>query len=760
MAAANKNASRQCWVLYGDASTTRHAAQNLLAKWPSDTVGWLAGHSSRKAHNKLGQTLAAVVVDLHAGWDGHTIAQAHGCVGQHGVLILCMPPQGQTPPPLTAHWASGYPLPQTGWPSRSWARFKRLWDGAIQEAQHKTILQKQTPWAHTHLTSPTSSIQPLLPPPHPFQPMPSQEACRAQKQWIDTTFNHLQRNTPQIHILLARRGRGKSAALGHVAASLAQAGMPHWVCVPHTNNLKPIEAFSKGAHLEALSAAELGLLGHPAAEAIVLVDEAAQFSPTLLGHALSQWPKARFVLATTIDGYEGSGMGFVHRFLPKLAHKAALGLQPKPHIATLTHPMRWQAGDRLEAWIDRLLILPSMDLLVSKQSPTLPALPTLPTLQKSLPCSQANDAVYEPIVISQEDLAADDSLLQDFYGLLAQAHYRTTPRDLDRILDAPNLKLFAMRAHHAAGPSPNFDKAKRTQLVAAMVVALEGGLDLTCTQNVLWGKTRLVGHLLPEVLVAHLGQAWAGPMRIARSVRVATLPAYRRLGLASRLVHFAHQELCDIDLWGTSFAATPAVISFRQKLGYRPVFLGQSLGARSGEPSVMCVRPVHPIAQAQCHLLAEEFAPRIHAEKPWRTHMPCENPLWDLWPADQTTSSLKHPKPLPASLEQPDAIRFAIERYIWGPSTFEATAPFFAWLYGRYAGLDRAPPLPKIAEHRLVACKSWQATSSLCGDLSPRAAMRKMRRDLSEWVNALAAYAPSDPALPRQHPSCAQPPPR
>ena len=44
-------------------------------------------------------------------------------------------------------------------------------------------------------------------------------------------------------------------------------------------------------------------------------------------------------------------------------------------------------------------------------------------------------------VIDSRELAKNSELLNHVYGLLLEAHYRTTPDDLWRMLDAPNIKV-------------------------------------------------------------------------------------------------------------------------------------------------------------------------------------------------------------------------------------------------------------------------------------------------------------------------------
>ena len=61
-----------------------------------------------------------------------------------------------------------------------------------------------------------------------------------------------------------------------------------------------------------------------------------------------QYP--RLVMATTSGGYEGTGQGFMLRFMAALDSEQLLQLE-------IRDPVRWCRGDRLESWLNRVLML-------------------------------------------------------------------------------------------------------------------------------------------------------------------------------------------------------------------------------------------------------------------------------------------------------------------------------------------------------------------------------------------------------------------
>jgi tRNA(Met) cytidine acetyltransferase len=167
---------------------------------------------------------------------------------------------------------------------------------------------------------------------------------------------------------------------------------------------------------------------------LLLVDEAAALPPYRL-HQLARHYH-RLIFATTIHGYEGSGRGFDLRFWPVLVQQ-----YPKARRLHLTQPVRWSASDPLEAWTFSALLLRA----------DWPDEPSIGQLSQ-----QSTERVACQVIrcerISQAQLAQNEILLQSVFGLLVVAHYRTTPTDLQNLLDAPGLDLWvAWQGEHLVG---------------------------------------------------------------------------------------------------------------------------------------------------------------------------------------------------------------------------------------------------------------------------------------------------------------------
>src|SRR5690606_13771224 len=132
------------------------------------------------------------------------------------------------------------------------------------------------------------------------------------------------------------------------------------------------------------------------------------------------------------------GRGFSLRFLTGLERDSSLVR------LSLVQPIRWGEGDPLERMV--------FDALLLAAGPAQLDMPDLPDMLDEL----------EPMRLDRDALAADETSLRELFGLLVHAHYRTTPGDLHRLLDAPNLAVHVLRL--------------RGHIVAATIVAQEGEL--------------------------------------------------------------------------------------------------------------------------------------------------------------------------------------------------------------------------------------------------------------------------------------------
>lgn len=195
------------------------------------------------------------------------------------------------------------------------------------------------------------------------------------------------------------------------------------------------------------------LTQRPEAE-VVMVDEAAGLPAQRLKNILLGWP--RVIFASTVHGYEGTGRGFALRFRQVLEQET-----PNWRAISVREPIRWAENDPLERLIFRLYLL-SADV---------------PELE-SFTADEVSIERWEPA-------EASEPVLAEAFGLLVNAHYRTSPADLRQWLDDPD--TLTWRA------------SVKGQTIGVLWASTEGGLDPDLAHDVVAGKRRLRGHMLGSV---------------------------------------------------------------------------------------------------------------------------------------------------------------------------------------------------------------------------------------------------------------------
>ncbi len=387
---------------------------------------------------------------------------------------------------------------------------------------------------------------------------------------------------PRAAVIEADRGRGKSSAAGLAAGAVAADGGDVTVTAPGRSAAAEVLARARDVTETLDVRAEDGNDGpvrtttggvvrfRPPATAadraattdLLVVDEAAGIPVERLADTLAA---DRVVYATTVHGYEGTGRGFAVRFRDRLADA--------DHAVTevrLATPVRYAAGDPVEAWAFDALLLDARPPVAAVVADATPENVTYQTLDR-------------------DALVADRTRLRETVGLLARAHYRTDPDDLARLLDAPNVTVRALTT------PPDGDRPGH--VVSVALLAREGGLPAERRAAMYEGE-RIRGHMVPDVLTSQLRDPDAGAPRGLRVLRIATHHAVRSRGLGSRLLAAVEDEFADpdgedshrVDYLGVGFGATPRLLRFWARNGYRTVHLSLSRNDRSGEHSAVLLR--------------------------------------------------------------------------------------------------------------------------------------------------------------------------
>lgn len=370
-------------------------------------------------------------------------------------------------------------------------------------------------------------------------------------------------------LLIADRGRGKSSALGIAAAiNMQKGGVKIGVTAPGRGQVDEIYKRIKevcpaavqhgmkmsvgNAELEFYAPDEI-LNSLPKLN-LLLVDEAAAIPIAMLETMLENY--SRIVYATTVHGYEGTGKGFELKFKQVVKNHC-----DKWYEANLKEPIRWSAGDFLERLINRMLLLDA---------------------ENNNNDMQFKDEDVQVQSISADSLVRSKVELNDWFGLLVSAHYKTRPYDLRQMLDGPNIKIWNVNV--------------RGKLIATAVVAMEGvELDKDTLSDIYQGRRRLHGHLMPQTLAAHAGHKDALNYKYVRIVRVAVLDEYRRRGIGRRLISEIESWAIEHgkDYLAVSFGASSKLINFWNDSGFDLVRLGFKKDASNGQHNLMMLRALH-----------------------------------------------------------------------------------------------------------------------------------------------------------------------
>ncbi|MEM9192647.1 MAG: GNAT family N-acetyltransferase [Myxococcota bacterium] len=641
---------RRAIELRGTPDQTSTRAHGLLSRLAPNDVLWVGEGGGRfesvrasAVRRMLGAGFSAVVLDQHAGLDADLIGQAQGFVLGGGALLV----RRSAGPTRRGNVA--FPFRRRDAGRRFELRFDRVTDWDAEAAPLRSV------------KAPT-------------------EGSAEQAALVATLIERWMSPRPSRAVVLADRGRGKSSALGLAIRGALDRGHGSVVVAAGVRDAaEEVLRFAAPLPAEAVFFCPFGsLVARETPPALLVIDEAAQLPVGLLRRVVQRFPGTDLAFATTVRGYEGTGRGFVLRFLKWLED------EPVPlEVFRLDEPIRWDPGDPLEAMLFRGLLLD--------------AVPTKVVEVGSLKAE----------LVDRNQLAADDDLLRQLFGLLVHAHYRTVPSDLQRLLDAPGVVVHIVRCSRTAA------------VVAASLVALEGALPEAIADAIYEGRHRPGGHALVETLISHLGARDAAGLRMVRSIRIAVHPAHRRRGVGSMLVDHVHQSYRP-DLFGTLFGARPELVAFRRAAGYHLVRLGASLGVRTGEPSVVMLRPVSHAGRTLMDRLRGDFARDFPAlVRRFEDEHALSDPLVSEFAADAVAPRVP----------TPEESREVVRSYAYGPRTFEAALYHLSeFVIGKTAS-----PSLDARERRLLSSvvaqgEPFRIAVGPSGYPSVPAAMRAMKR--------------------------------
>ncbi len=521
---------RRLLVLSGDEAWTQQQALLLKGDYPGDWL-WvgddapqLPSCSPQALNQLLGREFLHVIFDARHGFDVSAFAAVGGTLRAGSLLVLLTPALEHWPEKAdqdSLRWSdSPDPIPTP--------RFIEHFCRHVSRDPQVICWQQGAPFPHLHNA--------YAPDWHPASGEPQREQAGI--------LHYLTTMPEGVAAVTAARGRGKSALAGMLLQRITGHAI---VTAPARAATEVIARFGGDRyHFMAPDA----LLASDQRADWLIVDEAAAIPGPLLARLVTRFP--RVLLTTTVQGYEGTGRGFLLKFCARFS-----GLR----YFTLSEPVRWAAGCPLERIIAEVLLFDDAP-------------------DDGLP---QGEIVCTPL--EQEAWSRDPELPAVVYKLLCAAHYRTSPLDLRRMMDAPGQHFSVARAGE--------------RVCGALWLVEEGGLSPALGQAVWAGYRRPRGNLVAQSLAAHGGSPQAATLTARRVTRVAVHPARQREGIGRALVAAASQQV-NIDYLSVSFGYTEELWRFWQHCGFVLVRMGSHREASSGCYTAMAILPLSAAGQALC----------------------------------------------------------------------------------------------------------------------------------------------------------------
>jgi len=407
---------------------------------------------------------------------------------------------------------------------------------------------------------------------------------------------------------------------------------------------------------------------------LLVVDEAAAIPLTLVKNLLGNYTT---ILSSTINGYEGTGRSLSLKLIQQLREASgnmiqnsmikdeslksssrskkggafSKAIETGRNTSTssarnlkelsLNEPIRYSAGDNIEAWLHQLLCLDASLVPLSSS-----------TLSKGCP-HPSTCTLYQ---VNRDALfsfhPASEIFLQRMMALYVSSHYKNSPNDLQLMSDAPSHRLFVLL------PPLSPDSDELPQPLAVLQVSLEGNISRQAILNSLSRGQRDAGDLIPWTLSQQYQDTDFAGLSGARIVRIATHPDYVNMGYGNRCIEslrdFYEGNLLDLnalskrverenanggagetlqsivkkgkakadenelmdesisirdvkrmpallqrlselqpeslDWLGVSYGLTPSLFKFWKKLGFTPLYLRQSVNDLTGEYTAVQLR--------------------------------------------------------------------------------------------------------------------------------------------------------------------------
>ncbi len=517
---------RACVMLRGPKEWSLAVIQLCIGKSPlflSNDKAMPGAVSFSRAENLLGQEADSLVYDLYGGINSDVLCMAAGLIRSGGILLLLCPQELNPGDDVYGHWQGN----------------------AAQSPVFFNYLMDQWSTCESYFC-----IQPTQPLPtiKPFTVSPvveiEQGKTRDQQVLIQQLHSWYEDKAKPLFLLTADRGRGKSTALGMFANSLnnhccvvitAASRMQVEILLQQIND-KPSLTFR----------APDEIIRRQQTIDVLIIDEAAMLPASVLQQCIELAQKT--ILSTTTGGYEGTGQGFMLKFIAAFNPQQMQSMQ-------LLQAVRWGQNDLLEQSMNNALLLKSSELK-----------------------PYVKGTKIKTRLISKTELVKDLALLREIYQLLVSAHYRTRPSDLRQLMEDENQLLLLARDEFA--------------VLGVLLLNREGGFEQNLSEEIFMGRRRPQGHLLAQMLTAQAGIKYFSCYQGFRVQRIAVEKNFRRKGLGRMLIQHARDlvDLHQVDYLGSSFALDQINAAFWKSCGFQLVHIASGKGKSSGRQTVVVLQ--------------------------------------------------------------------------------------------------------------------------------------------------------------------------
>ncbi|MGC9165174.1 MAG: tRNA(Met) cytidine acetyltransferase TmcA [Thermoprotei archaeon] len=692
-----------------DILVAEHDEDSKLKEMSKNLHGNVMHISFKETENVMGGTWDLLIADLSRQLNPNDIGRLVETVRGKGLILFAIPPIKNWLNSLTEFQRSLITYPYKDRDIRHLFKQRFLQsitthDGTwLIDEERNEYFGKPRMITHTQNTLKLSGSGPL-----------SLALTQDQSNVITTVSELIKSNETQTLIIIANRGRGKSAAIGLGIALIAEYAektnerVKIVVTAPQYTGVKTlIEFIVKGLNSlgmrywvkqnkEGITMIKTRRMKVfyvrptvvPSLKAdIKIVDEAASIPVTLLLKIVNS--SKRTIFSTTVHGYEGSGRGFSIRFLKYL--KQFKGINVKEMY--MVTPIRYPEGDPVEQWLYDTLLLNSEPVQLTDE-------------EKNLPPTSCTYKVLDFTNI-------DENTLRHFYGIYVLAHYRNRPEDLATLLDAP---------HHSARAL-----MLNSNPVVSIQLSEEGGFDDTLT-DLIYNGMDIHGHIIPCRTLWYYGFKEFGKMKGWRIVRIATHPDLMNKGFGSRALEELIKEAINkgYDWLGSGFGATEELLNFWFKNGFHPIHLSPTPNPTSGEYSVLVVKPISEKALRIITKVNTDFRLRI-IEMLHDIYFEL-NPRLAYMLISQGLESAK------ITLSKPQTIR--LKGFIEGRLTYEVSADAIRAFLKLFL-LDKSPDKPSLDINdgalliaKILQGKSWKRIENETKIDKPKDHIRTLIRKL------------------------------